>query len=89
MKKAAFFSLVSLIEKELTVSSDLSSLNLATSSAWGFAAYEPCTQPFYHWTEAMFLLLYNAAVSELSHYRIEVVMPSPDSEALIDIIHDE
>ena len=88
-EEAAFPSSASLIKGELTVPSDLSLPDLVTPSAWGFIVYEFCTQPFYHQTEVMSLLLHNAAVSELSHYRIEVMMPSSDSEASIDIIYDE
>ena len=39
--------------------------------------------------KATFLLLHNAAVSEFSHHRIEVVVLSSDPKALIDIIHNE
>ena len=37
----------------------------------------------------MFSLFHSTAVSESSYYEVEVVMLSPDSEALINIIYDE
>ena len=89
MKKAAFPSPASLIEGELTVFPDFPPLNLATPSVWNFVVYELCTQSSYHKTEVIFSLFHNAAVSEPSHHEIEVVVPSSDSEALIDIIYDE
>ena len=89
IEEAAFLSSASLIEKELTVFSNLSSSDLAILSAQNFAVYKPYTQSFYYKTETIFPLLHNAVVSELSHYRIEMVMPSSDLEAPIDIIYDK
>ena len=87
-EKAAFPSLASLIKEELTVSSDQSSPNLATLPVQGFATYEPCIQSSHYRTEAAFPLLHNTVISELSHYEIEMMMSSPNSETLIDIIYN-
>ena len=88
-EEAAFPSLALLIEGELTVPLNWPPLDLATLPAQGFATYEPCIQSSHHRTETVFLLLHNTVVSEPSLYGVEVVVLSPDSEALIDIIYGE
>ena len=88
-EEAAFSSLVLLIEGELTVPLNWPPLDLAILPAQGFVTYELCIQSSHHRTEVMSLLLHNAVVSESSHHGVEVVMPSSDLEALINIIHNE
>ena len=88
-EEAAFPSLILLIKGELILHSDQLSLYLATPSDQDITKYEICIQFSNHRTEAVFLLFHNAAVFELSHYGVEMMVPSPDPEAPIDIIHDE
>ena len=88
-EEATFLSLTLLIEGEPTVPLNQPSLDLATLPVQGFATYELCIQSSHHRIKAAFLLLHNVIVSEFSLYEVEVVVPSPDPEAPIDIIHDE
>ena len=89
IEEAAFPSLTSLIKGKLTVPLNQPLPDLATLSAQNFAIYKPCIQSSHYRIKVIFSLFYNTAVSEPLYYKVEVVMPSSDSKALIDIIYNE